>query len=342
MDTLTPMANPNAHEGRAALLEVHDGHFRSPVLKVYIQGRPIMNPLYQKRDAKYRKRTELDLLGSKVAIRLLRLLLAHPRSEIGVQEIAKSLKTSRTSIARRLEPLVGAGIVRASKGARGSSYRLNASSPLAEPLFEIFNYERYMSVDPTVRAALERVIASIDKRRVRCLILFGSQVHGLATPRSDVDLCLVHKEGRWREEDTSALFRHGFMKYQIEPHIYPERLFEKVPDMVALDAILSGISLHGHDYLFRNRVRVRSIDKAPILERLDVARSNLESMGLVKGPSKEYFEGLLESMLGELEALVGEGRMVPKRAIRPKGRFEERIVAMEGALADGEDVVWVR
>ena len=298
--------------------------------------------MYQKRDAKYRKRNELDLLGSKVAIRLLRLFLAHPRSEIGVQEIAKSLRTSRTSIARRLEPLVGAGVVRSSKGARGSSYRLNASSPLAEPLFELFNHEHYMSVDPTVRAALERVIAGIDKRRVRCLILFGSQVHILATPRSDIDLCVVHKEGRWHEVDTSALFRHGFMEYQIEPHIYSERLFERVPDLVALDAILSGVSLYGHDFLFNDRVSVRSIDKTPILERLDVARSNLESMGLVKGPSKEYFEGMLEYMLGELEALVSEGRMVPKRAIRPNGRFEERIVAMESALADGEDVVWVR
>jgi len=301
-----------------------------------------MNCMYQKRDAKYRKSNVFDILGSRVAIHLLRRFHAHPRSEMGTQEIAQSLGTSRTSIARRLEPLADAGIVKSSKGARGRTYRLNASSPLAEPLFELFNHERYMSVDPTVRAALERVIAGIDKRRVRCLILFGSQVHSLATPRSDIDLCVVHKEGRWREEDTSALFRHGFMKYQIEPHIYPERLFERVPDLVVLDAILSGVSLHGHDFLFRNRVSVRSIDKAPILERLDVARSNLESMGLVKGPSMEYFEGILESMLGELEALVREGRMVPKRAIRPKGRFEERIVAMESALADGEDVVWVR
>jgi predicted nucleotidyltransferase len=199
-----------------------------------------------------------------------------------------------------------------------------------------------LNVDPVVLADLERVVAGIDKRRVRCLILFGSQVHNLATPRSDIDLCVVHKEGRWREEDTSALFRHGFMEFQIEPHIYPERLFERVPDLVALDAILSGVALYGHDFLFNDRVSIRSIDKAPILERLDVARSNLESMGLVKGPSKEYFEGMLESMLGELEALVRDGKLVPKRAIMPKRRFEERILAMEAALADGDDVLWVR
>ncbi len=284
----------------------------------------------------------MDILGSKVAIHLVRHFLAYPRSEMGIQEISRSLGTSRTSVTRRLEPLVGVGLVRSSRGARGFSYRLNTSSPLAEPLFEAFNHERYMSVDSAVRADLERVIASIDMRRVRCLILFGSQVHALATPRSDIDLCLVHKEGRWREQDTSSLFRRGFIEHQVEPHIYPERLFASVPDLVALDAILSGVPLHGHNYLWQSRVSVRSIEKASILSRLDVARSNLESMGLVKGPSKEYFEGLLEAMLGELEALVREGRMVPKRALRPKGRFEERIVAMESALADGEDVVWVR
>jgi predicted nucleotidyltransferase len=297
--------------------------------------------MYQNRNTKYRKKDVLDALGSKVAVRLLRFFIDNPRTDIGIQGLARSLDTSRTSILRKLGPIVEMGVVRASEGTRGRLYSLNTASPLAGSFFTIFNHERYMRVDPAVRAGLERLVAGIDKRRVRCLVLFGSQVHGNAARESDIDLCVVHKEGRWRETDTSELFERGFIRMRIEPHIYPERLFSSVPDMVALDAITSGISLLGDDYLFDRRVTVRSIDKTPLLDRLADARRNLESMGLLKGPSKEYFERLLEVLLGEMEALVNEGRIVPKASIRHKGHLEERIDVLEDALAQGGDEVWV-
>jgi predicted nucleotidyltransferase len=284
----------------------------------------------------------MDIFANKVSLRVLRCFYRSPRRVLGVPEIAGVLGTSRASVHRRIDQLQGSGILRVQETGRRKVYSLEPISPLAEPFFELFNHERYLEVAPQVRLALMRLVMEIDKDRVRLIILFGSHARGLATSRSDVDLCIVTKGNREIKESQLGInVGRYYADIRLEPHVYPERDFSDVPNLAVLDAIQIGISLFGHSFLFEKRMSQRSISKESLLARLDGSRENLERSRHVIGEARKYFEGIIEVSLSEIESVVSSGTTVPRRMLVPKRRFKERIADLEGRLANMGEVIWL-
>jgi hypothetical protein len=256
-------------------------------------------------------------------------------------DLAREMGTSRASIHRAMRRLMEIGLVRFRPRPRSTVYRVDPSSPLARPLYELFNHERYLTVAPRTRNTLERIMAGIDKRGLRSVVLFGSQATGLASKGSDIDLCFVWAGDSWDEGFQKRVRDLAFPYILIEPHCYTEEAFLGVPDLVALDATLFGISLLGHDFLFNLRHGLQSVRKAVLLARLDRCRETLDRASKLVGEAKGLFEGMVEVGLAEIESVLKEGVTVPKSRVRPRGRLMERISVIEDALSKEGELIWV-
>jgi predicted nucleotidyltransferase len=290
----------------------------------------------------FQKSNQIDTIANKVSLRALRCFYRSPRRTLGVPEIARVMGTSRASVHRRIVQLQRIGILRARETGHKKVFCIDSTSPLAEPFFELFNHERYIEVDPQVRFALDRLLRETDKALVRSIILFGSHARGLATSKSDVDLCIVTNGNREITESRLGIdVGRYYADIRLEPHVYTEKNFSNVPNLAVLDAILIGISLVGHHFLFEKRMSQESINKESLMARLEKSRENLERSRHVIGEARKYFEGIVEVSLSEIEAVISSGTTVPRRGLVPKRHFKERIIDLEGRLADMGEVVWL-
>jgi len=286
-------------------------------------------------------RYKSDILATRTSLGALRTIFTSPYRSLGVPEIARTLGTSRASVHRHIHGLVEEGMVREVVSGRRAFYRVDPASPMAEPLFELFNNDRYQQLDAQLRIHLGALLEDMDLGLFTAIILFGSHARGHATTRSDVDLCLVQRGDRY---DPSTLEDHVgryYAEFRLEPHGYSESAFDTVPDLAALDAILFGISLHGHHYLFKRRSSLQSISKANLLSRLEASRKNLERSHEVIGEARRYFEGIVEVSLAEVESVLSSGTTVSKRDVKARRRFKERISSLEERLAGMGEVIWL-
>lgn len=290
----------------------------------------------------YQNRSNLNILATRVTMNILRCFYNSPRRSLGVSDLARRIGTSRASVYRRVDGLVELGILRVSGTSSRKRYRIDITSPIAEPLYEMFNYESLLDVRPRVRTVLELLMSQVQKETIVAVILFGSHARGIATDESDVDLCIVHTGGpSVKPLDLGIDIVEHLFDARIDPHIYTLEAFNTIPNLAVLDAIQRGISLLGHVYLFEKRFSTESITKESLLGRLESSRENLERSRKVIGAAKEHFESMVEVALSEIESVLDNGTTVPKRGLRPKGRFERRLTQLESRLAQMGEVIWL-
>jgi predicted nucleotidyltransferase len=255
--------------------------------------------------------------------------------------MARELGTSRASVNRALARLEGLALVTTKGRGQLVLHSLSLDSPLVGPLFEMFNHERYMSVRPKTREVLERMMNGIDTDGLRCVILFGSQARGTAGEMSDIDMCFVRKGGEREEGFQSKVRDLAYPYVLVEPHCYYEDEFAQVPDLVVLDSILHGISLHGHRYLLSTRHGLESVRKEVLLARLEGCRRLLEEATAVMGAAREHFEAMVEMGLAEIESVLHEGTTLTKADVHHRGDLEARMKLLSKELEGEDERVWV-
>lgn len=288
----------------------------------------------------YKEKNALDALATKAAMRTLRALFGSAPRAMSSSELARELATSRSSIKRALPRLNDLGLVRSRERGQLVLHGIRSSSPLVGPLFEMFNVERYLSVRPNIREVLDRIMTGVDTADLSCVILFGSQAKGTAGEVSDIDMCFVWRDRTWDDGFQPMVRDLAFPYILVEPHCYSQDDFRKVPDLVVLDSILFGISLHGHPFLLSTRHDLTSIHKEVLLARLDGCRRILEQATQVKGVAKEHFEAIVEVGLTEIEMIITRGTTVSRREVEPRGDLEWRLRNLEALLARlGEKVL---
>ncbi len=293
-----------------------------------------------KKKPKLQKRYIMDNLGSKTAVQILRCLYSNLHLGLGIAEIADILGTSRANVYRRLPDLEKMGIVRRIKKGRKTLYKVDVSSPLSLPFFEIFNHEKYLNVRAEIRNVLALYITRIRDPEVRSVVLFGSQARGLATSKSDIDLCIVHSGEQW-DDSVKKAAKELFAEAKIEIHEYSLKDFEEISDFAVLDSLLVGIPLTGHEYFFKQKESVRSMDSNYLVYRLEKCRENLQRARKVGGEGKKYFEGLVEVSLNEIESILSMGVTLPKKEIYSKRRYEYRIRKLHERIAEAGDKIWL-
>jgi predicted nucleotidyltransferase len=282
-----------------------------------------------------------EILASRVSLAVLRHLLAAPWRSSGAPALATAIGTSRASVHRRLGILVEAGLVRRTGEGRKVAFRIDPSSPLAPPLFQLVEIERLAALEPKVNLVIDDYMTGLDLGSTHSVMLFGSQARGMGRADSDVDVCVVFKGDTIPGGDRIELMAKGDVPTMMEVHEYSEDGFEWVPDLPALDALLHGITLHGHRWVLERRASLHSIRKELLAKRMVETRDNMARALDGDEEDRERYAGIVEVSLAEIESVITRGTTVSRAQVEPRGDLEWRIRSLEGTLARLGENVWL-
>lgn len=128
----------------------------------------------------YSSRNELiDAICSKSGIRLLRMFLYKPDSEMHQAEVIDKSKLSRMTVAKFLKIFKNNGILNESKKGDLRLYSINEVHPIVKHLKILINVtDLYVSLKELVEKETE-------------VFLFGSAARGEDTDESDIDLFVI-------------------------------------------------------------------------------------------------------------------------------------------------------
>lgn len=276
------------------------------------------------------KRDDFNLeqvLGARVPIRLLRVMLERVYLSTSPTMLAAMLKTSRASVLRVLRQLKRYSLVLSKER---QHYRLNTEHELIRRLWGLFMLERRMGLQPPLKNAVEMFFTAIEPE-VELFILFGSAARGLATPQSDIDVCVVGRDVQQR--------RFDFLPYRFEVHHYERQDLETLTDLVVLDALLNGIVFKGEDIVYNIVKDLRSFPKGYLLYRLHKARQFLRRAEELTGEAHEYYTSLAEIAVREVESVLHRGTTISKQEVQGNSHYD--ISQLEAELAIQGDRIWL-
>lgn len=266
------------------------------------------------------------VLGARVPWRLLRILLARPYLRFSPSALAAELSTSRASVLRALRPLTDVGLVRAEEGA----YRADTAQPVVRALWKLFMLERARNLQPGFKNAVDLFFKAIQSQ-AEVFIIFGSVARWLATPESDIDVCVVGEGVAER--------RFDFPPYRFEVHTYTLDRLAGLDDLVALDAVLNGLVLAGGDFVFDLLRDRRWFPKTYLLYRLNNVRQFCERAAASSGEAKRYYSEMADLGLREIASVLFQGTTLSKPEAR-RGRPPD-LALVEARLAQAGDEIWL-
>ncbi len=285
------------------------------------------------------KRYTLDALGSKTSIRVLRILYRSLYRYRSISEISGCMNTSRANVHRGLKSLDQIGIIRRSLNRGRSLVRINTSSPIALPLFSLFNNEDHMLVEPSIRNAISLLLP--ERGGISTLVLFGSYARGTASKNSDIDLLVVGSD-EVTIKKIKRIARAALPEQRIEIHSCDVKEFFLPRDLAILDAVLFGISLTGDNALFQARSDLEYIDTSYLISRLRSCKDNLSRSIQLNDEGGEYFRRVAMVTLGEIGSIVYKGATVSKSEIRNDDNLEKRIEEIDEELSRRGDRIWLK
>jgi len=270
-----------------------------------------------------------NVLGNRVPWRLLRVLLDQPYLSFSPTTLAKALDTSRASVLRVLAELGDYALVRNLEGGR---YQVNTEQELIRRLWFLFMLERLMNLQPSFKNAVDMYFKSIEEK-AEVFIVFGSVSRGVATVRSDIDICVVGHELDLKEH------RFDFLPHRIEVHNYQRKELERLSDFVVLDSLLHGIVLKGEEVVYDILKDLRAFPKEYLLYRLNKAKQFYNRVEETKGDAKDYYLSLANVAVGEVASVLHQGTTVSKREMEKYSRRD--ISRLEEELSREGDQIWL-
>ncbi len=122
------------------------------------------------------------LFGGELKARLLDTLTRFPDEAFHLRGLAAAARVESGNALKTLRALHSTGLVKVSSDGRGMRYQLDARSPLAQPLRQLF------LVASGLMAELKLVAESLPVSQV---LVFGSTAQGTARAESDVDVLVI-------------------------------------------------------------------------------------------------------------------------------------------------------
>lgn len=141
-----------------------------------------------------------DLLSTRTALRVLRVLVSAPDRTWTGRELAAAARSSPPQTLVFLKQLERLGVVWRVTAGRAHVWRLTAEHVLVRPLRSLFAFEE--SLPELFLAELRSALRHLPLRRAT---LFGSLARGTATSESDVDLYLELAAAASEEEVQAQL-----------------------------------------------------------------------------------------------------------------------------------------
>ncbi len=137
-----------------------------------------------------------NIIGSKAKVKILRAL-SEVRTAYSLKNLIVETGLSLSITHKATEELAEEGILTKLKGTRKERlYKFNPESGFASALFELFKIEKTRQRGEVIFLKTWNVLENVltkTKHKIDLMILFGSQVKGNATLRSDIDLLIIPK-----------------------------------------------------------------------------------------------------------------------------------------------------
>ena len=167
-----------------------------------------------------------NLLGTSSKIKILRTL-SETNTAYTIAELENETGLSRGIVHREVTRLSKKGVLFDIKSVgKERAYRINMDNPYSQLISDFFSLEKKMErknkVILKVWNILESVVAyvMVGKLDIVSVMLFGSHVRGMATPRSDIDILIVAKKDySFFKDKLSRLFKRyeSKLKAKINP-----------------------------------------------------------------------------------------------------------------------------
>ena len=171
------------------------------------------------------------------------------------------------------------------------------------------------------------------KNDVELFILFGSVAQGLATEKSDVDICVVSGK-----EINAGRF--DFLPHRFEIHNYSWDDVKNPIDFVILDALLKGVVYKGD--VFGIVANLKSFPKSYLIYRLEKAKEFFKKAELLENEANEYYKSIAKTTLGEVESLLHRKSTIPKQEIVFEDiNIEAKIKILEEEIVREGERIWL-
>lgn len=159
-----------------------------------------------------------DALFTKTQQKVLGLLYGKPDKSFYTNEIMRWASMGRGTVARELDKLVSAGLLKATREGNQNHYKANIKNPIYKELVSI--------VKKTFGVADEiKEILKVFDNNIELAFIYGSIAKGSDTESSDVDLMLVGKGLQYGEIMEALIPIEGTLQRTINPTIYDPQDF---------------------------------------------------------------------------------------------------------------------
>jgi len=274
-----------------------------------------------------REQFNLEQIATKNTIKVLRFLTSKPYLTFGLTELSEHLKISKSNVLRILKVLRAHNLVIEQKSGKKKLFRINSEMDIIKRLWNLFMSERRYNLPTSLKNVIDLFYERV-KNDVELFILFGSVAQGLATEKSDIDICVVS------EKDINAK-RFDFLPYRFEIHNYSWNDVKNPIDFVILDVLLNGVVYKGD--IFDIVANLKSFPKSYLIYRIEKVKEFFKKAELQENEAKEYYNGIAKITLGEVESLLHTKSTIPKRdivfediTIEPRIRTIEEEIVREG------------
>lgn len=275
-------------------------------------------------------------LGSKVVLRIVKFMFSNITNFYGLSEIAGRLNTSKSNVHRALNKLKNLDLLRVKEYHGRLLYQINPGSDLSFPLWNLLVIERYMNVEQNLKDTIESLLREVNKEKINAIIILHDDIdyHGSGRENSTVDLCIVcgDKQERQRLEYSTKRFSP---EYTFRLHFLDKREFENLNNPFGLDAVLNGIPLHGEEYIFDVRVRLREFPKSYLQYKIKKIINMLENVKGAKPVDRKYLKELSVIYLTQVEDAIPSKRMRKEKSgkIRRVSDIDKWINEVEERIA---------
>jgi DNA-binding transcriptional ArsR family regulator len=157
------------------------------------------------------------VLFGKTRKRVLGLLLGHPDESFYVRDIVRRSGAAQGAIARELDALLGAGLLRRHEDGRNVYYQADKQAPIFPEL------ERLVAKTIALSDAIREALAPLADR-VEFAVAFGSAAHGPMKSDRAIDLLVI---GDVRPAEVAEALAAMKPRRAVSPKAYPMTEFRK-------------------------------------------------------------------------------------------------------------------
>ena len=143
-----------------------------------------------------------EVLGSKIKIKILRLLIRYENKEFTSRELAKLSNTSHTSVLRLIHDLEDNNLIKKEFYSGAHKIKINNESYLYNMLKEIFNKEI------NTKNELIKDIKDIMPKNIISALLYGSIIKQEENEKSDIDLLIITNK-KIKEQNNNIKLKYG-------------------------------------------------------------------------------------------------------------------------------------